>query len=319
MSSKPISFDKQAATVSEKVSAVSHEDRLSETPASSSNELASQCSQKTANQRKIYLFKNKTVPKDPYHDLFLSHGFNPIFVPLLRHEFVESENLGCYLRSSEFQDAKNAIIITSQRAIEALNWHLDKLEKSVLDVLLSKPVYTVGPASESALKRWGYKDIRGGSNAGTGLKLSEIILEECTTDQEEDQGKEKFESFIFFTGVTRRDIIPLKLKSASLDIQERVVYKTLPVVNLMDHVLEAITKDEGKSDSASTPYYVFFSPAEADPVTEAVRTLSQSRNVRIAAIGPTTESYLLEREMPPRVVASKPDALHLVKEILEDL
>lgn len=278
-------------------------------------------------KHKVYLFKNKTVPHDPYHDKFQAHGFDPVFVPLLKHELVDQNELGQYLRSSEFRSGRNAIIITSQRAIEALNLHLDELKKEeeagegtdAYSCLLEKPVYTVGPASESALKRWGYKDVRGGSKAGNGLRLSEIILEECSCSGKDDNEEAVFESFIFFTGVTRRDIIPQKLQSAQMDVQERVVYRTLAIDNLMDHVLTSITTDQHEKEQDQPPFYVFFSPAEADPVVEAVRKLSESKPVRLAAIGPTTESYLQEKGMTPHVVASKPDAEHLVGEILEKI
>lgn len=309
-------------------------------------------------RRKIYLFKNKTVPHDPYHNQFLAAGFTPIFVPLLKHEFVDQSQLGSYLRSDEFEKS-GAVIITSQRAIEALNWHLAELKRdenstdndndkdqSALNKLLNKPVYTVGPACAAALKRWGYTDIRGGSLAGNGLKLAEIILEDINKEKELGNGQGLLESFVFFTGVTRRDIIPEKLTAAGVKIEERVVYRTLAVENLMQKVLAVIRdgsngsdlgnglgedfEDEveeypsagyenGLEDGMGQEYYVFFSPAEADPVVEAVRALSELRPVRLAAIGPTTETYLRDKKMTPHVVAPKPDATHLIQEILRDI
>lgn len=309
-------------------------------------------------RRKVYLFKNKTVPQDPYHDLFKTKGFDPIFVPLLRHEFINTQELGEYLESSpHFQNKKVAIIITSQRAIEALNEHLPRLSLKSKSILLKKPIYTVGPASAAALKKHGYTDIRGGENAGNGQLLAEIILKEQQENQKADRDtdrnrdingsgdnnndKQLVDYFVFFTGVTRRDIIPTMLRNANIKIEERVVYKTMAIQNMIDHINDYICDNKGQQQQLEiikgeeeeenpkkriitttttvTPYYVFFSPAEADPVVEAVRSLSQKQSVRIAAIGPTTESYLLDKGMKPRVVASKPDAIHLVKEIIDDI
>lgn len=312
-----------------------------------------------APRRKVYLFKNKTVPKDPYHDLFVHKGFEPVFVPLLRHRFINVAALREFLESPGFRHANNAIIITSQRAIEAVNEAHEMLGAAARDVLHAKPVYTVGPASAAALERAGYTDVRGGSRAGNGSILSDIIMEE---NRRNSSSSSSVDEFVFFTGVTRRDIIPVKLRNAQFNLEERVVYQTLAIENLEQHVLSFISAeleqlergelteaqleqdvereietelladmDDGNGSKSNDvrgtlqqepspePYYVFFSPAEADPVVEAVRQIAAQKRVRLAAIGPTTQAYLQERGMSPRVVASKPDAMHLVDEILEDL
>ncbi|VVT56422.1 uncharacterized protein SAPINGB_P005050 [Magnusiomyces paraingens] len=302
--------------------------------------------------RRIYLFKNKTVPKDPYHDLFLEHGFEPVFVPLLRHKFINTDELRMLVQSAEFQNGNSAIIITSQRAIEAVNEVHASVGPEAQQALVSRPVYTVGPASAAALARAGYKDVRGGASAGNGSVLSEIIVRES----EERPGE--IGEYVFFTGVTRRDIIPVRLREARLRLAERVVYQTLAIENLEEHVLRLISEElehveeeeEGENGEEleqevveeieeelledlkkkaggegeeggdrPDPYYVFFSPAEADPVVEAVRRISEHRAVRVAAIGPTTEEYLEGKRLPARVVARKPDAVHLVAAIEEDL
>lgn len=268
-------------------------------------------------KRKVYLFKNKTIPQDPYHDLFHSKSFEPIFVPLLRHEFINSDDTASFVESKDFQEGRNALIITSQRAIEALNDQFPALSKAAQEALLTKPIYTVGPASAEALKRAGYKDIRGGAKAGNGAILSDIIIHDQSSLN--DDGQSSFESCVFFTGVTRRDIIPVKLTKAGIALKEIVVYRTYAVENLDSSIQEFYETEKTNSESAVlTPYYVFFSPSEADKAVEAVRKLALTNPIKIAAIGPTTEKYLTEKGIEPNVVARKPDPTHLVEGIFDD-
>lgn len=274
---------------------------------------------------KVFLLKNRTVPRDPYHDQFEDASYEPVFLPLLQHEFVAHDELKVYLESSEFLINAAALIITSQRAIEAVNEHLEDLEPKALQKLLNKPVYTVGPATAKALSEAGYKDIRGGRDAGNGAVLAEIILKELVNDKDQMGGPES--SLIFFTGKTRRDIIPKRLTQAGVRLQERVVYETFALddidVRVKQHLVKTLSSEDQRAvaESGAVPiaddkhYLVFFSPAEADGVVEALLSM-KDRNCYLAAIGPTTEDYLEKNGLPPDVVAEKPDAVHLVKGIL---
>lgn len=275
-------------------------------------------SSKTPSALKVFLLKNQTVPRDPYHEHFSSADFDPVFLPLLQHEFVGHEELKAYLESAEFVSKASALIITSQRAIEAVNAHLQQLDDEPRKNLLAKPVYTVGPATAKALSEAGYTNIRGGSEAGNGAVLAEIILKELV-------GKEEAVELVFFTGKTRRDIIPKRLTEAGVSLQERVVYQTFALndidVRVKQHLVKTLSSDDlVHAETATTPpglekhYLVFFSPAEADGVVETLLKMKE-RNCYLAAIGPTTEDYLHKNGLKPDVVALKPDAFHLLKGI----
>lgn len=272
---------------------------------------------------KVFLLKNRTVPKDPYHDSFEEAQFNPVFLPLLQHEFVGHAELKEYVESPEFMDRTSAIIITSQRAIEAVNAHLPALGSEVREKLLKKPVYTVGPATSKALIEAGYTDIRGGKDAGNGAVLSEIILKDL--DQLPMTGSEQ--QIVFFTGKTRRDIIPKRLTEAGVNLHERIVYQTSALadidIRVKQHLVKSLSSENLATESElsqQTPHYkhylVFFSPAEADSIVETLLSMNDI-NCYLAAIGPTTKEYLESKGLPPNVVAEKPDATHLLRGIKE--
>lgn len=299
---------------------------------------------------KVFLLKNRTVPRDDYHDRFSRASYDPIFLPLLQHEYVDHSELKVYMESTDFLTGTSAVIITSQRAIEAVNSHLHELNAEAREIVLSKPVYTVGPATAKALTEAGYRDIRGGQMAGNGKILAEIILKELEEEEEKEEEKVKNSgvveveeevmlqtpttkpALVFFTGKTRRDIIPKRLIQAGVRLQERVVYQTFALddidVRVKQHLVKTLSS-ENLANSLNEPsgspipprpsppppspykhYLVFFSPAEADGVVETLLGM-KDRNCYLAAIGPTTEDYLIKNGLTPDVVAEKPDALHL--------
>lgn len=280
---------------------------------------------------KVFLLKNKTVPLDPYHESFEEAQFDPVFLPLLQHEYVGHVELKDYLESQEFLYEASALIITSQRAIEAVNAHLPNLDSDALHELLHKPVYTVGPATAKALSEAGYVDIRGGKDAGNGAVLAEIILGDLSRNKLPPTTTGEEPSLIFFTGKTRRDIIPKRLTEAGKNLQERIVYQTSALndidVRVKQHLVKSLSSDhlangycieaelQKQSQASHRHYLVFFSPAEADGVVETLIGMKE-KNCYLAAIGPTTKDYLESKGLPPDVVAEKPDAAHLLRGIM---
>lgn len=263
----------------------------------------------------VFLLKNKTVPRDPYYETFAAQGsaVRPEFLPLLQHEYIDPPGLKQELESTEFMAGSGPIIITSQRAIEAVNQHLPELNLNARDNLLCKPVYTVGPATAKVLKDAGFKDIRGGLEAGNGSVLADIILR----DAAELSTQEHSSGMTFFTGETRRDIIPKKLAAAGINLREKVVYRTMPLGDIDVRVRKRVVDSVSSTNGKLWHYLVFFSPAEADPVADALINMKEDRKCHIAAIGPTTREYLEAKNLPVAVMAEKPDAFHLMKGIRE--
>jgi hypothetical protein len=69
--------------------------------------------------KKVIFLKNESGSPDPYREAF-GKGYECEFVPLMSHGFVNQDKLREFLIAPEFAST-DAIIITSQRAVEAVN------------------------------------------------------------------------------------------------------------------------------------------------------------------------------------------------------
>ncbi|KAG7692958.1 hypothetical protein KL933_004109 [Ogataea haglerorum] len=128
---------------------------------------------------RIILLKNKTVPTDPYDELFSQAQYEPVFLPLLKHSPINEKEVKEFLKSDLYLNEYQALIVTSQRCIETLAKLLQELRHEKferLDQILSKPSYTVGPTTSQYLENLGFTDVRGGKDAGNGSILSDIII-----------------------------------------------------------------------------------------------------------------------------------------------
>lgn len=226
-----------------------------------------------------------------------------MFVPLLEHSPVDISQTIEYLESPEFM-ATERFIITSQRAVEVFHEclaHISRTNPANAAQIRLKMGYTVGPATEQVLVENGFVDVRGGSHAGNGLKLADIILDELA-----DNGANE-KPIIFFTGVIRKDIIPVKLKANGVAIKEVVIYKTEPKDGIIENFLQCC--------EAPVDWVVFFSPQGTEDIVQHMYDTAPT--VLIASIGPTTEEYLLLKGIQPHVVAAKPTAASLYNGIAE--
>ncbi|CCH44749.1 Uroporphyrinogen-III synthase [Wickerhamomyces ciferrii] len=254
----------------------------------------------------ILFLKNKTIPKDPYNELFTQENFDINFIPLLDHKHLELSTIITYLKSHEFLHKTNSLIITSQRAVEVLDLALQQIELDIKSKILNKLAYTVGPATELILGNLGFTNIKGGSEAGNGNILSDIIIETLSSN----------EKITFFTGETRRDIIPKKLLSKGYDLKEIIIYKTIEKPEIIERFIDVVDNKTGLEK-----WIVFFSPQGTNEIIKFLKkTLDESEDedvFKIASIGPTTETYLIENGITPDLVSSKPDANSLLKHIKE--
>lgn len=256
--------------------------------------------------KKVVLLKNETIPFDPYKTDFKNRSVDALFIPLLIHQPINHGEIVKFLTSSEYLDNFQAFIITSQRCIESLDIVLSSIEDTnILQKILNKPAYTVGPATSEVLAKLGFEDIRGGENAGNGSILSELII----ADTFFQNGNKKI---LFLTGEIRKDIIPVKLTSAGFDLKELVAYRT----EVMKDVVERYSSVYNNlSSSDCEKWLVFFSPQGTEYITEHL--LSRNSDFKIASIGPSTEAYLLEKGIKPDFVAKKPNSVSLVQGILD--
>lgn len=252
---------------------------------------------------RLLLLKNKTTPVDPYHEVFQESGHCPEFLPLLNHSPISLLSTAEYLLSPEFLEDTKAFIITSQRAVEVFHACLEQIDRQdprSSAVIRSKIGYTVGPATEKILKDNGFTHVKGGSKAGNGSKLADLIINDIN---------DRSQSIVFFTGVIRKDIIPVKLKENHLKVKEIVIYKTEPREDISKN-FHLLCKDE-------VHWIIFFSPQGTEGIVQFIRSSPCFKSVRIACIGPTTHEYLCENGIATHVVAKKPTAESLLSGLQE--
>ncbi|GBL47867.1 hypothetical_protein [Candidozyma auris] len=253
---------------------------------------------------RVLMLKNKTTPVDTYHETFTALGHTPEFIPLLNHCPVSVEETTNFLCSRQFLEETDLFIITSQRAVEVFHLCLNEISKQSTHLasrIRSKTGYTVGPATEEILKANGFSDVRGGSDAGSGAVLADIILKEMD--------RSKKQKIVFFTGTIRKDIIPVKLRSQGVNIEEVVIYKTECKRGIVDHFLRCCEEP--------VDWIVFFSPQGTEEIVERLQRqeIESLRGTRVASIGPTTEEYLVSKGISASVVAAKPTAKALVESL----
>lgn len=264
--------------------------------------------------KNIVLLKNETTPVDPYMKAILKDDTNLIFIPLLNHTHINHPIIIDFLMSSEFLDEYKALIITSQRCIESLDIVLGKLRDSgfdKIDKILNKPAYTVGPATHSVLSNLGFKDIRGGSDAGNGSILADLMIADPLFDIDVDGLKNS--KVLFLTGEIRKDIVPKKLLSNGFNLRELVAYRTENRQDIIERYMEINSKLFDSSSHNDENWIVFFSPQGTEGIVDHI----QNNHIafKIAAIGPTTEEYLLNKGVTPDVVCKKPTADSLLEGI----
>ncbi|KAG1893936.1 tetrapyrrole biosynthesis, uroporphyrinogen III synthase [Suillus fuscotomentosus] len=247
---------------------------------------------------------------DRYEDAFRSRGYHPISVPVLESVTVGCEELARRLSIGPEKQSLSGVIITSQRAVEAWSEAAQALIIADSNMPLkpesdwwSVPFYAVGEATSVALRDLSEKiplytprDIRGGSETGTAERLAGFILKDLPSD-----GTSK--KLLYLTGDKNRDILPRILESDGVTLDSLQVYATQGS-SMFPHDLSLALEHQG----LSWGWIVYFAPSVAEFVTPILRNhftlpavnssiedysrLSEHHHVKVAAIGPTTESFL---------------------------
>lgn len=269
----------------------------------------------SSSKQPLLLLKTKSIPDDTYEELFSTPRdgleFEPIFVPVLQHQFQEDGmssfgNLLSERRIGKKQDAAyGGLIFTSQRAVEAFAKLVEEGQgDGQWPHLQDIPVYTVGPATTRALRAIPQAPPLQifGEHTGNGDALAPFIQQHYGEWYADRPVKPPL---LFLVGDKRRDIIPNALMNPSLprarriQVDETVVYGT--------GVMESFPSDfEGVlrgTAAAGRRWVVVFSPTGCEAMLRGLGMLDaatgrycgeapQDRKTRIITIGPTTKAYL---------------------------
>lgn len=279
---------------------------------------------------------------DRYEDAFRSRGYHPISVPVLETVIVGREELARRLSSGPEKQSLSGVIITSQRAVEAWSEAAQALIIADNNTPLkpesdwrSVPFYAVGDATSVALRDLSEKiplyaprDIRGGSETGTAERLAGFILKDLPSD-------ETSRKLLYLTGDKNRDTLPRILESAGVALDPLQVYATQGS-SMFPHDL-SLALECVKEERLSWGWIVYFAPSVAEFVTPILRNhfilpavnsstdycaqlseQQQQHHAKIAAIGPTTESFLQQTlKLSVAVTARNPKADDLADAVIQ--
>ncbi|KAA8910538.1 tetrapyrrole biosynthesis, uroporphyrinogen III synthase [Sphaerosporella brunnea] len=262
----------------------------------------------------IILLKTKSSPTDPYDDQFSAPSFTsnaslkpkPIFVPVLQHKPINLDRLTHHITTNNISStdaaaAYSGLIITSQRAVEAVGSVLAKLAAPIdlANFLATTKVYVVGPATRAAVVLLGFAEnnVRG-AHCGNGAVLANYILADHAAGQA---------PLLFLNNNRRGDVIPRTLITAPTPValHELVLYETGVVAEFRNQFCDVMEDTR----MVGMRWVVVFSSTGADVALEVLEELGGAEEgVRTfwAVIGPTTEAHLVGLGWKPEVVAKTP-------------
>ncbi|KAK0113868.1 hypothetical protein ONS95_014113 [Cadophora gregata] len=280
----------------------------------------------------ILLLKTKSTPNDGYEERFSSatvgsDRFDPTFVPVLEHQFLDQGlNVVKDLLQSK-QIGKDVgrkyggMIFTSQRAVEAFTRLVEEGKGDAeWPHLQDIPIYTVGPATSRALQAIPQSPPLNiyGADMGNGEALAHYMLDHYG---EWYQDRKVKPPLLFLVGEQRRDIIPKTLMDPKLaddrriQVDELVVYGT----GVMESFEEDFTNILEETKDSPMRWIVVFSPTGCEAMLRALGRLDletgkarvvdqpKSRSTYVATIGPTTRDFLRKCfDYEPDVCAEKP-------------
>jgi uroporphyrinogen-III synthase len=194
-------------------------------------------------------------------------------VSLIEEDFIETN-----IKNFELSKVHDNIIFTSQNAVQSILQH-PKCEE-----LKSKSVFYVGMKTKDLLTENGFEVV---AYTGYASDLAEIISLVYSSD-----------SFTFFSGNSRRDVLPDTLKENGITFNEIEVYET------------NITS---KKTSSKLDGILFYSPSGV----ESYFKLNTIKDEMCFCIGETTAEALENNKVKNIIIADKPSVENVIAEVIE--
>jgi uroporphyrinogen-III synthase len=194
-------------------------------------------------------------------------------VSLIEEDFIETN-----IKNFELSKVHDNIIFTSQNAVQSILQH-PKCEE-----LISKSVFSVGMKTKDLLTENGFDVV---AYTGYASDLAEIISLVYSSD-----------SFTFFSGNLRRDVLPDNLKENGITFNEIEVYE------------KNITS---KKTSSKLDGILFYSPSGV----ESYFKLNTIKDEMCFCIGETTAEALENKKVKNIIIADKPSVENVIAEVIE--
>ncbi|GEC79330.1 uroporphyrinogen-III synthase [Flavobacterium aquatile] len=192
---------------------------------------------------------------------------------VLEEDFIETT-----IKNFELSKVNNNLIFTSQNAVQSI------LQHPKCEDLKSKDVFSIGMKTKDLLTENGFNVV---AYTGYAADLAEIISLIYSE-----------ESFTFFSGNLRRDVLPNTLKENEITFNEIEVYETKITSKKITKKLDGI---------------LFFSPS----AVESYFKMNTIKDETCFCIGETTAEALENKKVKTIVIADKPSVENVIAEVVE--
>ncbi|WP_396165872.1 uroporphyrinogen-III synthase [Flavobacterium sp.] len=194
-------------------------------------------------------------------------------ISVTEEDFIETK-----IKNFELSKVYDNIIFTSQNAVQSI------LQHPKCNELKTKSVFSVGMKTKDLLTENGFDVV---AYTGYASDLAEIISLVYSSD-----------SFTFFSGNLRRDVLPDTLKENGITFNEIEVYET----NITSK--KATSKLDG---------ILFFSPSGVESYFKS-NTIKEEM---CFCIGETTAEALENKKVKNIIIADKPSVENVIAEVIE--
>lgn len=249
----------------------------------------------------------------------------------------------------------DGIVLTSARSVDAYCAAQTALAPSNPLPPPSVPFFVVGHPTCTALHRAPCaprpEQVLGADEGGTGERLAEYIVRYFAAGEHSDAPRRgRKPRLLYLTGDKNRDTLPRILSAGGIDLEPLQVYSTCRCPEFearLEAVLGEIRAEEAEPRGAQEEedregyeiWFALFSPSGAGEclaemrqrglLADSTASVSSSRagpespparaprhRIRFAAIGPVTERFLREQDLPVDAVASHPEPAALLSAVL---
>ena len=197
--------------------------------------------------------------------------------------FIETEPIQSVEVQQEIESAlqkSSSVIFTSMNAVEAI---VNKLDGQQPDW----KIYSIGNTTKQLVKRYFGEEAIAGT-ADSAAELAELIVEEGDSDE-----------LFFFCGDQRRDELPDILRNNDIQVNEIVVYQTIPVKHKIEKTYHGI---------------LFFSPSAVQSFFSANKINDKTI---LFAIGNTTANEIKKYSKNKIIISDEPGKENLFRKMME--
>lgn len=195
-------------------------------------------------------------------------------IALIEEDFIETK-----IKNFELSKVNDNLIFTSQNAVQSI------LQHPKCNDLKSKNVFSVGIKTKELLTENGFNVI---AYTGYASDLAEIISLIYKND-----------TFTFFSGNLRRDVLPNTLKENEITFNEIEVYETNITSKKIKEKIDGI---------------LFFSPSSV----ESYLKLNTIKDEICFCIGETTAEALDEKGIKNYIIAEKPSIDSVIQDVINE-